>query len=101
MRKLWTAALALVSALAFFMVASPSASAFGSELLGCDAGGFWSADTCYSTGTQDTYALMLVNFEAHNTSGTYSTSWAVTNGAGVAITQGCSVTYSVEQRLAS
>jgi hypothetical protein len=93
MRKLLTAALALVSALAFFIVGSPPASAFGSEVLGCDAGGYWSANSCISSGTQANYTVMLVNYTPQNTSGTYSTSWAVNNKNGTAVTQSCTVTY--------
>jgi hypothetical protein len=93
MRKLLTAVFALVAALAFFMVGNPSANAFGSEVLDCDAGGVFLPNSCASTGTQANYTLMLVNFSPENTSGTYSTSWAVTNQAGTAITQSCTVTY--------
>ncbi|HJQ00334.1 MAG TPA: hypothetical protein VJ851_01930 [Jatrophihabitans sp.] len=62
-------------------------------MLGCDAGGYWSANSCISTGTQATYTVMLVNFSPENTSGTYTTSWAVHNANGVAVTQSCTVTY--------
>lgn len=93
MRKLLTAAFALLAALAFFVVGSPSANAFGTEVLGCDAGGFWSANSCMTSGTQANYTVILVNFSAHNTSGTYTTSWAIHNANGVAVTQSCIVTY--------
>jgi hypothetical protein len=95
MRKLLTAVSALIAALAFFVVGSPSANAFGSEVLGCDVGGFWSANSCASSGTQTTYTVLLVNFTPHNTSGTYTTAWSVTNQkSGAAVTQSCNTTYS-------
>lgn len=47
MRRLWAAALALVSALAFLVVGSPPASAFGSEVLGCSIDfTSWTANSC-------------------------------------------------------
>ncbi|HST47426.1 hypothetical protein [Jatrophihabitans sp.] len=92
MRKLLTAVSALVAALAFFVVGSPSANAFGSEVLGCDAGGAWSANSCESSALP-AYHLVTVNFSPHNTSGTYSTSWYVHNANGVAITQSCYANY--------
>lgn len=93
MRKLLIAVFAVVAALAFFVVGSPAANAFGGEVLACDAGGAYVPNSCYSTGTQANGTLMLVNFSPENTSGTYSTSWAVTNQVGTAITQSCTVTY--------
>jgi hypothetical protein len=78
MRKLSKAALALVSALALFFVGSPPASAFGGEVLGCSAGFGWTAGSCHSSASLSSGTLLLVTFEAHNTSGTYDTSWAFT-----------------------
>jgi hypothetical protein len=93
MRKLLTAAIALISALAFLVVASPSASAFGSEVLGChfdsDA---WSAGPCYIDGPQST--LTYLHFEPHNTSGSYLHSWSLINQNGAAVTQSCDSTIS-------
>jgi hypothetical protein len=77
---------ALMAALAFFVVGSPSANAFGSEVLGCDAGGVWVANSCMTTGSQDTGTLLLINFSPGNTSGTYTTSWVVKTGSSIAIT---------------
>jgi hypothetical protein len=92
MRKLLTAVSALVAALAFFVVGSPSANAFGSEVLGCDAGGYWSANSCQASELPN-YHLVTVDFSPHNTSGTYTTSWSVTNKNGAAVTQSCYANY--------
>jgi hypothetical protein len=74
MRKLLTAVSALVAALAFFVVGSPSANAFGSEVLGCDAGLGWTANSCSDLGSQPNGTVIIVDFSAANTSGTYTTS---------------------------
>jgi len=88
MRKLLAAAFALVAALAFFVVGSPSASAFGSEVLGCDAGLGWTANSCSDLGSLSYNTPIEIDFSVHNTSGSYSTSWTVTGPAG-SITQSC------------
>ena len=93
MRKLVTAAVTLVSALAFLVVGSPPASAFGSEVLGCSAGGLWAANSCQSDGALGFDALVSISFSAHNTSGTYTTSWTLTTQAGGTITASCASTY--------
>jgi hypothetical protein len=92
MRKLWAAALALVSALAFLIVSSPAANAFGSEVLGCNAGPGWSTPTCSSYGLEHYGTPASIGFSTQNTSGTYTTSWALTGGGGASITQKCSST---------
>ena len=94
MRKLLTAVSALVAALAFFVVGSPSANAFGSEVLGCDAGLGWTANSCSDLGSQSNGTVILVDFSAANTSGTYTTSWVVKLGSSIPITQACSVGYN-------
>jgi len=76
MRKLLAAAVALVSALAFFVVGSPAANAFGSEVLGCYVENPpWLANSCDSAGNEPAYGLTPIYFSPHNTSGTYTTSW--------------------------
>ncbi|HST48728.1 hypothetical protein [Jatrophihabitans sp.] len=81
MRRFWTAALALLSALALLVVGSPAANAFGSEVLGCSFdGGTWTANTCDGGGDG---AYHNITFAAHNLSGTYTTSWTVTFGTTV------------------
>jgi hypothetical protein len=92
MRKLWAAALALLSALAFLLVGSPPANAFGSEVLGCDAGAGWGTPTCTTYGTEPYGTRVYIDFSTHNTSGTYTTSWTLTGGGGASITQNCSST---------
>jgi hypothetical protein len=94
MRKLLTAVFALVAALAFFVVGSPSANAFGSEVLGCDAGLGWTANSCSDLGSQSNGTFISVDFSAANTSGTYATSWVVKFAGGVPITQACSIYYN-------
>ncbi|MEO6501852.1 MAG: hypothetical protein ABIQ09_08060 [Jatrophihabitantaceae bacterium] len=89
MRKLWTAALAFVSALAFFIVGSPSANAFGSEVLGCSVSFGWTAGSCTSYAGLSAGQTLYVNFEPHNLSGAYTTSWDIT-GPGGAVTGSCS-----------
>jgi hypothetical protein len=94
MRKLVTAAVTLVSALAFLVVGSPPASAFGSEVLGCSAGaGLWAANSCQSDGALGLGTAVHIYFSAHNTSGTYTTSWTLTTQAGGTITASCASTY--------
>jgi hypothetical protein len=88
MRRFWTLLLTPVLALAFFMVASPNANAFGAEVLGCSWGsGPWIANNC---GGGD-YTL---TFSAHNLSGTYSYSWTLTGSSTTTITSGCTATSS-------
>jgi hypothetical protein len=93
-RKLLTAVFALLAALAFFVVGSPSASAFGSEVLGCDAGLGWTASACHSSAALDDNHLVGIRFSPNNTSGSYTTSWTITTSTGATITQTCSSTYS-------
>ena len=95
MRKLLTAVFALVAALASFVVGSPSANAFGSEVLGCYVENPpWLANSCDSAGNEPAYGLTPIYFSPHNTSGTYTTSWYVHNANGVAVTQSCSSNYT-------
>jgi len=73
MRKLYAAAVALLVALACFIVASPPASAFGSEVLGCSFdSSAWTANSCEDGGDGLPH---VVHFSAHNLSGTYTMSW--------------------------
>ncbi|HEX8095913.1 hypothetical protein [Jatrophihabitans sp.] len=81
----------MVSALAFFIVGSPPANAFGSEVLGCSVSFSWTAGSCTSYAGLSAGQTLYTNFEPHNLSGTYTTSWAVTGPAG-AITATCSTT---------
>lgn len=91
MRKLRAAFLALVSALAFLVVGSPPANAFGSEVLGCSVSFGWTANACASYAGLSAGQTLFANFEPHNLSGTYATSWALTGPSG-AITGSCSGT---------
>jgi hypothetical protein len=84
MRKLCTAALALFSALAFLSVGSPSANAFGSEVLGCSFdSGAWTANSCF--GGDNPGVIEQLYFVPHNLSGSYTMSWTVTNKFGAAV----------------
>jgi hypothetical protein len=89
MRKLWAMVLAPLLTLAFFVVGSPAANAFGSEVLGCafDSGA-WTANSC--TGGGDGW-VSVIHYSPHNLSGAYSTSWTVT-GPSAAVTGNCSTT---------
>jgi hypothetical protein len=93
MRKLWAAVLTVLSALIFLIVACPPAGAFGSEVLGCDAGLGWTANACHDTKSIPAGHLINVSYSPANTSGTYATSWAITGPAG-AITQTCQSTFA-------
>jgi hypothetical protein len=73
MRRLWAAALTPVLGLAFLVMGSGPANAFGSEVLGCAfQGSTWTASSCagYDSAT----------FSVHNLSGTYSYAWTFTIG---------------------
>ncbi|MEO6501741.1 MAG: hypothetical protein ABIQ09_07495 [Jatrophihabitantaceae bacterium] len=89
MRKLWAAALALVSALAFLVIGSTPANAFGSEVLGCSINYPWTANSCHSNAALADGKPVYANFSAQNLSGTYATSWTITTGTGAAVTQSC------------
>lgn len=88
MRKLCTLAVALLSAVAFLVVGSPSASAFGSEVLGCDFGLGYHASTCATSATWSTGTTVEANFYPANLSGTYGWSW-VAYDDGVRVTTNC------------
>jgi hypothetical protein len=95
MGKLVTAGLALLAALAFFVVGSPSANAFGSEVLGCSVDGFmWTANSCDDAPQAEYHTLHQISFTPHNLSGSYTTSWTVTSQAGTTITATCNSAYS-------
>ena len=90
MRKLWAAVLSPVLALAFFVMGSPAANAFGSEVLGCGyPGSTWTATQCSGVGGN------LVQFVPHYLSGTYSYQWTLTYSSGTPITATCSATSPV------
>jgi hypothetical protein len=83
MRRFWTLLLTPVLAVAFFMVASPTANAFGSEVLGCawpNSG--WVANDCGG-------GYGIVTYSAHNLAGTYSYNWTLTNNLGNTISNAC------------
>lgn len=92
--------LAPVLALAFFVVGTPAANAFGTEVLGCKYGSAsWTANSCSG-------AFDLVTFSPSNLSGSYSYGWTLTqngntvtnicgSGAyGTCISSGCTSTSS-------
>jgi hypothetical protein len=87
MRRFWTLLLTPVLTLAFFVLGSPAANAFGSEVLGCDWGTGWVANNCGGGNG-------LVTFSAHNLSGTYSYSWTLTGYGATNISSGCTATSS-------
>lgn len=90
MRKLWAAVLTPVLALAFLVIGSPAAHAWGGEVLGCTVGSAaWTADSCYGGGDPGFYTI---RFSPQNLSGSYSTRWTVIGPAGTAITNSCSTT---------
>lgn len=89
MRKIWAAALALVSALAVLIVGNPPANAFGSEVLGCSLGYGWTANSCSSYAGLEYGHPVFANFSAQNLSGTYAMSWTITTGTGAVVTQSC------------
>jgi hypothetical protein len=84
MRKLWTRALAPVFALAVFMLGTPAANAFGTEVLGCTFGtaAAWTANSCSAAYGDPT-------FSPSNLSGTYTFAWTATQN-GSPITNPCS-----------
>jgi hypothetical protein len=97
MRKILVVAFAHVLALAFLVVGSVPARAFGSEVLGCTVSNSttgWTANSC--TGNTDVPAP-VVHFSPQNLSGSYSMSWTLTMGTTTtttttAITANCSST---------
>ncbi|MEO7260382.1 MAG: hypothetical protein ABI047_03865 [Jatrophihabitantaceae bacterium] len=90
MRAFWAAVLTPVLTLAFFMLGSPAATAFGSEVLGCAVDtAAWTANSCGGGGDG---AISVVHYSPQNLSGTYSKSWTVTGPGGTAITGNCNTT---------
>jgi hypothetical protein len=72
MRKVWTLVLAAVFALGAFVLGTPAANAFGTEVLGCKYGSAsWTANSCSG-------AFDLATFSPSNLSGAYSYSWTLT-----------------------
>ena len=93
MRKLLTLAFAHVLALAFLMVGSAPAHAFGSEVLGCAvSANAWTANSCAGDG--DT-PPPVIHLSAHNLSGSYSMRWSITGPTGYPITSNCSSTTTI------
>jgi hypothetical protein len=84
MRKFWTLVLAPVLALAFFVLGTPSAQAFGSEVLGCGSSPTytWTANACDAGDG-------IVLFSPHNLSGSYSYRWTITQWDGSVLTSSC------------
>jgi hypothetical protein len=90
MRRSWALLLTPVLAMFFFVFGSPSANAFGSEVLGCAFdNSAWSANSC-SGGGDFGNGIYVIHFTPHNMSGTYSTSWTVFNNtSGTFVTGSC------------
>ena len=87
MRKLWASALALVSAVAFLVVGSPPASAFGSEVLGCAVdSAAWTANSCSGQGVY--HHVSVIHYVPHNLSGSYTKSWLIAYGS-YTVTEAC------------
>jgi hypothetical protein len=60
-------------ALAFVVMGSGPASAFGAEALGCSVDtATWTANSCYRPDSGAIGALHAMHFAAHNLSGAYS-----------------------------
>jgi hypothetical protein len=98
MRRSWSMILTPMVALAVFLLGSPAAHAFGSEVLGCafDSAA-WTASSCAGGG--DVTFNDTVHFSPHNISGTYTMRWTVTNSAGTAVPScSSSVTYNCVSR---
>ena len=82
MRKFWTLMLAPVVALAFFVLGTPAAHAFGTEVLGCTFGSAsWTANSCSGPYGDAT-------FSPSNLSGAYSYGWTITQ-YGAPVTNVC------------
>ena len=80
MRRLWAAALAVLSTLTFLIVTSPPASAFGSEVLGCSVdSATWTANSCSGQGVYT--HVSVIHFVPHNLSGSYTKSWLIAYGS--------------------
>jgi hypothetical protein len=89
MRKMWALTLAPLLALAFMVMSSGPANAFGSEVLGCSIdGAAWTAGSCDGGGNG---YKSIIEFAPHNTSGTYTYTWTFANHASW-ITGDCSTT---------
>jgi hypothetical protein len=88
-----TMTVAALSALAFLVVGSGPANAFGGEVLGCSVnwgGPTWTANSCGGGGSPD--GKYLITYAVHNLSGTYSYNWTVTAPSGGTVTTPCPVT---------
>jgi hypothetical protein len=85
MGRLWTSIFTPLLALAVFLLGSPAAHAFGSEVLGCafDSAA-WTANSCEGGGDSSVYNT-AIHFSPHNLSGTYTKRWTVTNQSGGAV----------------
>lgn len=78
MRKLWTLALTPLLSLAFLMVGSGPANAFGSEVLGCSVNAAtWTAGSCQGGGVGYDGATVSITYSLHNLSGSYSYRWSI------------------------
>jgi hypothetical protein len=89
MRKLLTLLLTPVLALFFLVLGSPSANAFGSEVLGCGVdSAAWTANSCSGGGASST-GPHVIHYAAHILSGSYAMKWTATNGFGQVVTASC------------
>jgi len=88
-RKLLLLLLTPLLALFFLVLGSPSANAFGGEVLGCGVdNSAWTANSCAGGGDSSTSAH-VIHYAAHNLSGSYSMKWTALNGFGTVITASC------------
>jgi hypothetical protein len=94
-RKAWSLALTPLAALAVSVALTTPARAFGAEVLGCDAGGGWTANTCSGQGLNAdiTVGYIDIDYAVHNLSGTYAYAW--TKPTNATIYSGCTATTSV------
>jgi hypothetical protein len=96
MRKLRPLALTPVLALAFFVLGTAPAHAFGSEVLGCQVSqaglppGTWTANSCGIGRTSDDY--YWIAYSPQNLSGTYTFAWTLTLPSGNTVTTPCTAT---------
>jgi len=91
MRRLWAMILAPVLALACFIMGSPAANAFGSEVLGCAVQSApWTANSC--SGGGGNLDNLPIYYSVHTLSGSYSMQWTITDPSGSTITKACSST---------
>jgi hypothetical protein len=93
MRRLWALTLAPLLALAFVLLGSGPANAFGSEVLGCSVdGSTWIAGSCAGGAGDGPGVTSIIEFAPHNLSGTYTYAWTVKTQSGIVVSGKCGTT---------